>query len=152
MFQKFRFYERYRQVRTVDGNILAQFQQVGHRSDVILVSVGQHHAHHVVHSVLNIGEIRQNQVHPGLNLFGKQHPAIHNQDFAFGFQNGHVAADFAQAAQGHHSQDIGLGRAGLWQLKNIFTHPPILAVCPSPGLTHPPGNARRRNESSARPL
>ena len=86
MFQKFRFYERYRQVRTVDGNILAQFQQVGHRSDVILMSVGQHHAHHVVHPVLNIGEIRQNQVHPGLNLFGKQHPAIHNQDFAFGFQ------------------------------------------------------------------
>ncbi len=59
------------------GNVSFKAQEVGHSANVVLVAVGQHDANDVLQAVLNVGEIRQDQVNAGLGLLGGR--ARHSQ-------------------------------------------------------------------------
>ena len=92
------------QVGAVDRNVAAQLEQVGHGTDVILVSVGQDQADDVVHALFDPGEIRQDQVDAGLGLLGEEDATVHDQELAPVFEDVHVAADLAETSQRDHSQ------------------------------------------------
>jgi hypothetical protein len=71
---------------------------------VILVPVGEHQRLDVIQPVLDRPEVGQDQIDPGRVVLRKQHPAVHYQQPAGMLEDSHVAADFADAAQGDHPQ------------------------------------------------
>ena len=79
-------------------------QQVGHRAEVVLVPVGQHDALDVVEAVTDVGEVREDEVDPGLLLLGEQHAAVDDHQPAGVLEHGHVAADLGQPAEGDDPQ------------------------------------------------
>ena len=74
-------------------------QQVRHRADVVLVAVGEHQRLDVVEPVPDRVEVGQDQVDAGVVLLGEQHPAVDDQQPAVVLEDGHVAADLAEAAE-----------------------------------------------------
>ena len=92
------------QVGAVDRNVAAQLEQVGHGTDVVLVAVGEDHAHDVVHAVLDPREIGEDEVDAGLALLGEEDAAVHDQELAPVLEDVHVAADLAETSQRDHSQ------------------------------------------------
>ncbi|BBY11130.1 hypothetical protein MMARJ_18700 [Mycobacterium marseillense] len=66
---------------------------------MILVRVGEHQRLDVVEPILDMAQIREDQVDPGLVVGGKHHPAVDDEQPAQVLQNRHVAADFADAAK-----------------------------------------------------
>ncbi len=66
--------------------------------------MGQHQRLHVVEAVLDVAQVGQDQVDAGFVMAREQHPAIDDQQSAEMLENGHVAADFADAAQCGHPQ------------------------------------------------
>ena len=83
------------------GDVLAQAQQVGDAADVVLVAVGQDQGDDVVEAVLDVAEVGQDQVDAGLILLGEQNAAVDDEQLSVDLEDGHVAADLAQAPQGH---------------------------------------------------
>ena len=92
------------QVGAVDRDIVAQFKQIGHGTDVVLVAVGEDHAHDVVHAVLDPGEIGEDEVDAGLAFLGEEDAAVHDQELAPVLEDVHVTADLAKTSQRDHSQ------------------------------------------------
>ena len=76
-----------------------EFEQVRDRTDVILVGVREHQRLDIVQAILDVAQVRQDQVDPRFVVTWEQHPAVDDQQPAEVFENGHVAADFADAAQ-----------------------------------------------------
>ena len=66
---------------------------------MVFVGVGQHQRFDVVKPVFDMAQVGQNQIDAGLVMGGEHHPAVDDQQPAQVFENGHVAADFADAAQ-----------------------------------------------------
>ena len=91
-------------IGTVHRDVAAQLEQVGDGTDVVLVTVGEHQAHDVVHALLDPGEIGEDQVNAGLAFLGEEDAAVHDQKFSPVFQDVHVAANLAEASQRDHSQ------------------------------------------------
>ena len=79
-------------------------QQVRHGADVVLVPVGEDDGLDVVEPVLDHPEVGQDQVDAGLLGLGEQHAAVDDQQPAVELEDGHVAADLAQAAERHDPQ------------------------------------------------
>ncbi len=133
--------ERQRQLGADDGNVGPLAQQVRHAADVVLVAVGEHHGHDVVQPVPDRGEVRQDDVHAGLGLLGEQHAAVDDEQLALMLEDGHVAADLTQTAQGDDPQpSCGKGRGG-FELGVRMTHTSTLPGervgvihCPPPFL------------------
>ena len=98
-----RFDEGQGQLRPIQRDVFAQAQQVRDCTDVVLVAVGEHNAHHIGQAVLDVREVRQDQIHARLVLLGEEHTAVDDQQFPVEFEDGHVSADFAQAAEGNNS-------------------------------------------------
>ena len=96
--------ERQRQLRPDERDVGALAQQVGHAADVVLVAVGQHDRDDVVEPVPDRGEVGEDHVDARLVLLGEQHAAVDDQQLAGVLEDGHVAADLAEAAQGDHAQ------------------------------------------------
>ena len=71
---------------------------------MVFVTVRQHHADDVLHTVVQIVEVRQNHIDARLMLFRKKHAAVDDQDFAVDFEHGHVSTDFADATEWNDSQ------------------------------------------------
>ena len=92
------------QIGSVDRNVASQLQQVGHGTDVVLVTVGEDKADDVVHALFDPGEIRQDQVDAGLGLLGEEDTTVHDQELAPVLEDVHVAADLAETSQRDHSQ------------------------------------------------
>ena len=105
--------ERQRQLGADQRDVAPLAQQVGHAADVVLVAVGQHDRHDVVQPVPDRGEVGEDDVDARLVLLGEQHAAVDDQQLAGVLEDGHVAADLAEAAQGDHAQAaLGQGRRG----------------------------------------
>ena len=66
---------------------------------MVFVRVGEHQRLDIVEPVLDVAQIRQDQVDARLVVRREQHPAVDDQQPAQMLENGHVAADFADAAQ-----------------------------------------------------
>ena len=86
-------------------------QQVGHGADVVLVAVGQHQRVDVVEAVPDRVEVGQDQVDARVVLLGEEHPAVDDQQASVVLEDGHVAADLAEAAERDHPQ-AALGQGG----------------------------------------
>ena len=54
---------------------------------MVLVTVGEHQAHDVVHALLDPGEIGEDQVNAGLAFLGEEDTAVHDQKFSPVFQD-----------------------------------------------------------------
>ena len=65
----------------------------------------------VVEAVPDVVEVRQDQVDAGLEVLGEQHAAVDDQQPAGVLEDGHVAADLAEAAERDDAQPA-LGELG----------------------------------------
>ena len=99
VFFELGFDERDRQLRTEDRDVALAAQQVGNGADVVFVAVGEDEADDVIEAVVEVGEIGEDEVDAGLVLFGEEHTAVDDEEFAVVFEDGHVAADFAESAE-----------------------------------------------------
>ena len=100
------------------GDVLTQAQQVGHASDMVLVPVSQHQGDDVVDTVLEGGEVGEDEVDAGLVLLGEEHAAVDDEQFSVELEDGHVAADLSQASQrGDAHRAVGEGAGGLQRRK-----------------------------------
>jgi hypothetical protein len=104
--------------RAVDRQVRPQAQEERDGTDVVLVPVGEHQSLDVVEAVLDRAEVGQDQVDAGLVVLGEEHPAVDDEQPAAEFEDGHVAPDFADAAQRDDAQgsggQCGRGVGGAW--------------------------------------
>ena len=99
-------------------DVIAQAQQVGHASDMILVPMSQHQGDDVVDAVLDGGEVGEDEVDAGLVLLGEEHAAVDDEQLPVELEDGHVAADLSQSSQGGDAHcAIGEGAGGLQRRK-----------------------------------
>ena len=99
VFTALRRHQRQRELRTDHRNVGAQLEQERDGADVVLVRVGEHQRLDVVEPVLDVPEVRKDQVDTRLIVRREQHPAVDDQQPAQMLENGHVAADFADTTQ-----------------------------------------------------
>ena len=66
------------------------FEQERDRADVILVGVRQDKSLDVLETVLDMTQVRQDQVHSGFVVAGKQHAAVNDEQPAQMLENRHV--------------------------------------------------------------
>src|SRR5699024_6790745 len=97
--------ERQRESGTHERNVGPLTQQEGHGTDVVIVPVGEDDRLDVVESVPDVVDVRLDQVDYGLLLLGEEHAAVDDEQPTVVLEDGHVAADLAEAAQGDHAQD-----------------------------------------------
>ena len=90
--------QAHRQFGTVDGGAQVA-QEVGQPTRVVLVAVGQDDPVHPVPTVLQVGELGQDQVDAGHVGFGEHDPAVEDDDPPLDLYAGTVAADLAQSAE-----------------------------------------------------
>ena len=95
------FDESQRELGTDQRNIRAKLQQIRHATDMILVAVGEHQSLDLVETILDVMEVRQDQINARLLFFREKHTAIDEQQMTIVFDHVHVAADFTKAAKGH---------------------------------------------------
>ena len=74
-------------------------QEVGQPAGMVLVAVGQDDPVHPVPTVLQVGELGQDQVDAGHVGFGEHDPAVEDDDPPLDLNAGTVAADLAQSAE-----------------------------------------------------
>ena len=86
---------------TDQRNVRAELEQVRHATDVVFVAVGEHERLDLVETVLDVVEVRQDEVHARLLLFREEHAAVDEQDMPVVFDHVHVAADLTQTAERH---------------------------------------------------
>ena len=98
-----------------DRDIGAQLQQPWNRTDVVLVCVGDNQGFNLVDLVLDWAEVRQNQVDAWLAGGWEEHTTVNDQQLAVVFKDGHVAADFRNAAQRVDTQGAVSLLWWLWQ-------------------------------------
>ena len=101
MFLALGFDESQRELGTDQRNVGAELQQIRHAADMILVAVGEHQSLDLVETVLDVVEVRQDQINARLLLFGEKHTAVDEQQVAVVFDHVHVAADFTKTAKRH---------------------------------------------------
>ena len=67
---------------------------------MVLVRVGEDHRAQRALALLQVGEVREDQIHPEVLVPGERKPGVdHDRVFAL-LVNGHVLSDLAEAAQG----------------------------------------------------
>ena len=76
----------------------------------------------VVQPVPDRGEVREDHVDAGLVLLGEQHAAVDDQQLAGVLEDGHVAADLAEAAEGDDAQTPGRQLRGPLEFGMGMTH------------------------------
>src|SRR5699024_8741865 len=67
--------ERDRQLRTEDRDVALAAQQIGNGTDVVLVAVGEDESDEVVETVVEGGEVGEDEDDAGQGLFGEEHSA-----------------------------------------------------------------------------
>ena len=83
-------------------------QEVGERADMVLVAVGQHHGPEALPVLAEVGEVRDDIVHPRHLVVGEEEPAIDRDDVVARLDQHHVEADLAETPQRDQADD-GLG-------------------------------------------
>jgi hypothetical protein len=109
---QFRLDQSKRELRADQRDVGLVGEQVGHRADVVFVTVGEHDRLHVVEPVDQRPEVRQDQVDAGLLHVGEQHAAVDDEQLAVVLEDGHVAADRPEPAERDHPQAAGRQRRG----------------------------------------
>jgi len=79
-------------------------EHVGQRAGVVLVSVGDENATDAVPVVLQIGDVRNDQVNTQHVRFWEHDAGVYDNDVLAILQGHHVLADLAQAAQGNYAK------------------------------------------------
>ena len=107
-----------REARAVERDVRSQSQQEGQGADVVLVAVREDDRIDVVEPILDGGEVREDEVDARLGLLGEEHAAVHDEEPPGVLEDGHVAADLAEAAerddahralgQGWRSRQLGM--------------------------------------------
>ena len=95
------FDESQRELGTDQRNIRAKLQQIRHATDMILVAMGEHQSLDLVETILDVMEVRQDQINARLLLFREKHTAVDEQQMAVVFDHVHVAADLTKTAKRH---------------------------------------------------
>ena len=103
MLFKLPFDEADGQPGSIDRNINGA-QQVGQRSDMVLVPMGDKNAPNMLCCALGVGKIRDDQIDTQEIFIGKSQTAIHNNAVLVAFVKGHVFADLAQSPQRNDAQ------------------------------------------------
>lgn len=80
---------------------------------MVLVAVREDDRLDVVHPVRDVLEVREDQVDPGLGVLGEQHAAVDDEKSAVVLEDGHVATDLAETAEGDDPQ-AALRQLGGW--------------------------------------
>src|SRR5690606_37297042 len=96
-----------RERRAQDRDVGAVAQQVRDSADVVLVAVGEDEAHDPVVAPLEVREVGQDQVDARLLLLREEDAAVDDEDLAAVLEDGHVATDLAEAAEGDGPQGVG---------------------------------------------
>ena len=73
--------------------------EIGHRADVVLVGMRQHHADQILAAFFDEIEIGENQLDPGVFVAAEGHAQIDHQPLAFAAIEIDVHANLARAAQ-----------------------------------------------------
>ena len=100
----------------------------GDGADVVLVAVGQHERLDLVEAVPDRLEVGQDQVDAGVVLLGEQHAAVDDEQPPVVLEDGHVAADLAQAAERDDPQAALGQRAGGGELGMGVAHAVLMDV------------------------
>ena len=98
--------QRQSQPRAVDRDVLALAQQVGNRTDVVFVRVGEHDGVDRGEPVPDEVEVREDQVDAWLSILGEEHTAVDDEKAASVLEDRHVATDVTEAAQRHDAQAV----------------------------------------------
>src|SRR6202035_81530 len=85
-------------------DVAALAEQVGHRADVVLMGVREDQRLDVVEPVLQVAEVRQDQVDARLVRLGEQHAAVDDEQPPEVLEDGHVPADLAETAERDDAQ------------------------------------------------
>ena len=100
-------------------DVIAQTQQIGNTTDVVLMTVREDQGDDIVEAVLNVAEVGQNEVDPRLVLFWEQDTAVDDEQLAVDLEDGHVAADLAEAPQGHDAHRAIGNRTGSLERREV---------------------------------
>src|SRR6185436_15138429 len=106
--------QRQRQRRADQRDVGLETKEVGNCPDVVLVAVSEHDRLDVVKAVLDVLEVRQDQVDAGVVVLGEEHSTVDDQQSSGVLDDGHVAADLAQTTERDDAQGVPrqLGRRG----------------------------------------
>ena len=99
VFPAFRGHQGEGELGSDHRDVAAQLEQERDRADVILVRVGENQRLDVVEAVFDMADIGQDQVDARLVMPGEQHSTVDDEQPAQMLENGHIAADFTDAAQ-----------------------------------------------------
>src|SRR5699024_6524592 len=87
-----------------DRDVRALLQQPRDRTDVVLVTVGDHKSLDAVPLIVQVGEVRQDQVHARLTAGWEEHATVDKQQAAVVFEDSHVAADLGDTTASDDAQ------------------------------------------------
>jgi hypothetical protein len=96
--------QRQGQLGADQRDVLPLPQQVRHRTDVVLVAVGEDDSLDGVQAVPDRFEVGEDQVDAGLMVVGEQDAAVDDEQSAVVLEDGHVATDLAQSTERDHPQ------------------------------------------------
>ena len=96
-------HQRQRESGAVDRHVQVA-QDVGQGADVIFVPVRQHDGAHPIAILLEVGDVRNDDVHAEQFGFRKHHPGIDDDDVVAAAQHEHVHAELAQPAERNSPQ------------------------------------------------
>ncbi len=116
-----RLEKRQRQRRAVHRPVHVR-QHVGHGADVVLVPVRQHEGLHTPRVLLQVREVRDDQVHARQVGFREHHPGVHHDGRVAAGEDHHVHAELAEAAE-RHDLEISQRHPSLNESKAARTTP-----------------------------
>ena len=99
--------QREGQLRADERDVPALAEEVRRGADVVLVTVGQHETLDGVEAVPDGVEVGEDQVDPGVVVLREQDATVDDEQAVGVLEDGHVAADLAEAAEGDDPQPSG---------------------------------------------
>ena len=81
------------QLRADERDVGLALEQERHRTDVVLVAVGEDDRLDLVEPAVEVLEVGEDQVDPGVVVLREEHAAVDDQQAALGLEDGHVATD-----------------------------------------------------------
>jgi hypothetical protein len=111
MFLQLPFQKGERELGRVDGE-LELAEQIGQRSHVVLVAVGEDDGLQAVRALPQVLEVGKDEIDARHLHLGEGQPRVDHQDAALDLQSGHVASDLSEAAQEHQARITGARGGG----------------------------------------
>ena len=109
--------EREGQLGADERDVGLAAQQERHRTDVVLVPVREHDGLDLVEPTVEVLEVGEDQVDPGVVVLGEEDPAIDDEQAALRLEHGHVAADLTEASERDDAQCVSGDRRGFGEVR-----------------------------------